>query len=75
VRIYGNADEREGDALVLGAQRAKAVRDYLLGAGVPAERVGSTTYGLDLPSSASSDESSWALNRRVQTKLVSVSRD
>lgn len=73
-RIYGNADEREGDALELGAQRAKAVRDYLLGAGVSSEQVGSTTYGLDLPFSRTSDEASWALNRRVQTKLVAVSR-
>ncbi|MEC9343466.1 MAG: caspase family protein [Pseudomonadota bacterium] len=75
VRVYGNADEREGDALVLGAQRAKAVRDYLLGAGVPPEQVGSTTHGLDRPAGASSDEASWALNRQVQTRLVSVSRD
>lgn len=73
--IYGNADEREGDALVLGAQRAKAVRDFLLGAGVPPDQVGSTTHGLDLPLNTMSNEEAWAYNRRVTTKLVSISRD
>jgi hypothetical protein len=51
------------------------VRDYLWGCGVPPEQVGSTNDRLDLPLSPSSDEVSWALNRRVETGLVSVSRN
>lgn len=74
-RIYGNADEQETNARVLGAQRAKAVRDYLLGCGVPPEQIGSTTYGLDRPVARTADEAARAMNRRVETQLVSVARD
>ncbi len=75
VRIYGNADQQETEPLMLGAQRAKAIRDHLLGAGVQPKQVGSTTFGLEDPPSRSSDEASRALSRMVQTKLISVARD
>lgn len=72
-RVYGNADERESDdAVMLGARRARAVRDYLIGAGVPGEQVGSTTFGLLEPLANQRDEAAWAMNRRVETRLVSV---
>ena len=51
VRIEGNADERGTREynLALGARRANAVRDYLVGRGVAAGRIATISYGKEQP--------------------------
>ena len=66
VRIEGNCDER-GTAeynLALGERRAVAVKEYLLAAGVPADRISTISYGKERPVAPGHDESAWQLNRR-----------
>ncbi len=65
--IEGHCDER-GTAeynLALGEKRAKAVMDYLIAYGIPAERLSIISYGEERPFSYGHDEKAWALNRRA----------
>jgi peptidoglycan-associated lipoprotein len=52
--------------LALGARRAKAVMDYLVGAGVSADRLTTISLGETQPKHDNSQETSRRLNRRVQ---------
>jgi len=64
--VEGHCDER-GTAeynLGLGERRAKAVKDYLVAAGVPADRVATISYGKERPFVLGHDESAWKWNRR-----------
>ena len=64
--IEGHCDER-GTAeynLSLGERRAKAVRDYLVGVGIPADRIVTISYGEERPFVLGHDESAWKWNRR-----------
>ena len=66
VRIEGNCDER-GTAeynLALGERRATAVKEYLLAAGIPADRISTISYGKERPVAPGHDEGAWQLNRR-----------
>jgi peptidoglycan-associated lipoprotein len=66
VLLEGHCDER-GTAeynLALGERRAKAVKDYLVGAGIPADRVSTISYGEERPFVLGHDESAWKWNRR-----------
>ena len=66
VTIEGHCDER-GTAeynLALGERRAKAVKDYLVAAGIPAERIATVSYGEERPFVLGHDESAWKWNRR-----------
>ena len=66
ITIEGHCDER-GTAeynLALGERRAKAVKDYLVAAGIPAERIATVSYGEERPFVLGHDESAWKWNRR-----------
>lgn len=66
VFIDGNCDERGTVEynLALGERRAAAARDYLVGLGVPADRLSTTSYGKEKPLCTESVESCWSRNRR-----------
>jgi outer membrane protein OmpA-like peptidoglycan-associated protein len=68
LEVQGHADERGSSEfnLKLSTNRAKAVRQYLVDAGVAPERLVIQGYGEDQPLQAGSDEAAWAQNRRVQ---------
>jgi peptidoglycan-associated lipoprotein len=64
--VEGHCDER-GTAeynLGLGERRAKAVKDYLIAAGIAADRVSTISYGKERPFVLGHDESAWKWNRR-----------
>jgi len=64
--IEGHTDER-GTAeynLGLGERRAKSVKDYLIAAGIAADRVSTISYGKERPFVLGHDESAWKWNRR-----------
>jgi peptidoglycan-associated lipoprotein len=64
--IEGHCDERGTSEynLALGARRAKAVRDALIGQGISAGRLSTVSYGEELPVCKDKNESCWARNRR-----------
>ena len=70
--IEGHADERGTREynLALGARRASAVRNFLVGEGVAADRLRSVTYGKERPEALCSDESCWSVNRRGVTVMA-----
>ena len=69
--IEGHADERGTREynLALGARRATAVKNYLVGAGVAASRVETISYGKERPAVMGSTEAAWSQNRRGVTVL------
>jgi OOP family OmpA-OmpF porin len=63
--LAGHADVREGkgdEAVGLSQQRASMVREYLIAAGVPADRVRTMAFGHTRPAYDGSDP----VNRRVE---------
>jgi len=66
VTIEGHCDERGTSEynLALGERRAKAVKDYLIAAGVAADRIATVSYGKERPFVLGHDESAWKWNRR-----------
>ena len=66
VIVEGHCDERGTREynLALGARRANAVKDYLVAAGVSADRIQTISYGKDRPAELGSNEAAWAANRR-----------
>jgi len=64
--IEGHCDERgtEEYNLALGDRRAAAVREYLAGLGVTAERVQTVSYGKERPFCEQENESCFQQNRR-----------
>ena len=67
VQIEGHCDERGGHQynLALGERRAKAVRDYLVAAGVQAKRLATISYGKERTVTEGHDEGAWSKNRRA----------
>ncbi len=74
VEIEGHCDERGASEynLALGARRARAVRDALVGMGIGSDRLSTVSYGEELPLCKESNESCWSQNRRVH--LVDIGR-
>jgi peptidoglycan-associated lipoprotein len=69
--VEGHADERGTREynLALGARRAAATRDYLIGRGVSANRLKTISYGKERPVAVCDDISCWSQNRRAVTTL------
>jgi peptidoglycan-associated lipoprotein len=67
VEIEGHCDERGSSEynLALGARRARAVRDALVGMGIGSDRLSTVSYGQELPLCKESNEACWSTNRRV----------
>jgi peptidoglycan-associated lipoprotein len=66
VTVEGHCDER-GTAeynLALGERRAKAGKDYLVAAGIAADRIATISYGKERPFVVGHDENAWKWNRR-----------
>jgi peptidoglycan-associated lipoprotein len=72
VELEGHCDNRGTIEynLALGAKRAKAVQDYLVGQGVAAERLKTISYGKELPLCQQDTEECWARNRRVHSAVL-----
>ena len=72
VRIEGHADSRgETDHNeLLSAQRAAAVMETLIRAGVPADRISVNSYGEQHSSAAENDLDGLAMERRVQLTVI-----
>ena len=76
VRIEGNADERGTREynLALGARRANAVREFLVGQGVSGSRIETLSYGKERPIDGGSSEDAWAKNRNARTAITDGAR-
>ena len=70
--IEGHADERGTREynLALGARRAQAVKDFLVGQGVAASRLTTVSYGKERPIDGRSNAEGWARNRNGYTNIV-----
>jgi len=73
VTVEGHCDERGTREynLALGARRANAVKEYLVGLGVSAGRVDTISYGKERPICTQSSEDCYAQNRRGVTTVTS----
>ncbi|PZQ63978.1 MAG: peptidoglycan-associated lipoprotein Pal [Phenylobacterium zucineum] len=73
-RIAGNADERGTREynLALGARRAAATRQALIGLGVSASRLETISYGKERPLDPASTEEAWARNRNAHTVVIGL---
>ena len=69
--VEGHADERGTREynLALGARRAAATRDFLIGKGVASNRLKTISYGKERPVAVCDDISCWSQNRRAVTTL------
>jgi peptidoglycan-associated lipoprotein len=72
IRIEGHCDERGTTEynLALGDRRARAAKEYLVSAGVPAQRLRTISYGKEKPLDPGHSESAWASNRRAEFVFV-----
>jgi OmpA-OmpF porin, OOP family len=72
IRVEGHTDSRGSAAynLDLSKRRAAAVRTYLTGRGVLAERLESEGFGEGKPLVKGENEAAWAKNRRVDFFIV-----
>ena len=68
ITIAGHADERGTREynLALGQRRAESVADYLALKGISKSRLTVKSYGEEMPAVSSSNERSWARNRRAE---------
>jgi len=66
ITVEGHADERGTREynLALGERRAVSAKNYLVAAGVKADRVKTVSYGKERPAVLGSNETAWAQNRR-----------
>lgn len=72
VTLEGHADERGTREynLALGERRAAAAKNYLVAAGIAADRVKTVSYGKERPAVLGSNEAAWAQNRRAVTVVA-----
>jgi peptidoglycan-associated lipoprotein len=72
VSVEGHCDERNTEAynLALGERRANAVKEYLIGLGVPGDRIQTVSYGKGRPLCTDHDETCWQQNRRAEFLLM-----
>lgn len=67
VAIEGHCDERGTNEynMALGAKRADSVKRFLVDSGISASRLGTVSYGEELPLCKEQNEICWAKNRRA----------
>ena len=72
--LEGHADERGSIEynLALGGRRAESVRDFLMGLGISADRLTTTSFGEERPLVDRSDLEVWAQNRRVEFVITGI---
>ena len=68
VEVQGHTDTRGSDDynMELSERRAAAVKAYLVGQGIQAERLESRGYGETRPVDPAENKDAWAKNRRVE---------
>lgn len=73
IQIEGHCDERGTIEynLALGERRAQAVKSYLVGLGVPADRMSVISYGEEKPLVSGSGEEAFSKNRRANFLPIS----
>lgn len=69
--VEGHCDERGSNEynLSLGERRAQAVRAYIIGLGIAADKIRTVSYGEERPAAFGHDEASWSQNRRASFSL------
>ena len=72
VEFSGHTDNQGGVSSnqVLSENRAKAVRDYLINAGIEADRMTAVGFGQERPIADNNTEAGRARNRRTEYKIV-----
>ena len=72
VQVEGHADERGTREynIALSARRATTTRNFLIGQGVPANRISSIAYGKERPVALCDAEQCWSQNRRTVTVIT-----
>ncbi len=72
LRLEGHADERGTSEynIVLAGERAAAVMEFFVSAGLDAARFTTISYGEENPVAQGSNEEAWAQNRRVETVIT-----
>ncbi len=72
ITVEGHADERGTREynLALGERRANAAKNYLVGLGIDAGRIGTVSHGKERPVALGSDEQAWAQNRRAVSVVI-----
>jgi peptidoglycan-associated lipoprotein len=72
VTVEGHCDERGTVEynLSLGERRAKAAYDYLVGLGVPADRLKTVSYGKEITVCSEDTEDCWGRNRRAKPTVT-----
>ena len=70
--LAGHADKRGTPEYnrALGERRALAVREYLVGLGLPAASLFTNSYGSDRPAVQGDTEEAYAKNRRVEIGVI-----
>lgn len=70
--LAGHADKRGTPEYnrALGERRALAVREYLVGLGLPATALFTNSYGADRPAVDGDTEEAYAKNRRVEVGVI-----
>ena len=71
VTIEGHCDERGTREynLALGEKRAQAVKNYLIGLGIPSAKITTISYGKERPAVVGSNDGAWSQNRRSVTSV------
>ncbi|MGB7409182.1 MAG: peptidoglycan-associated lipoprotein Pal [Pontixanthobacter sp.] len=72
VTIEGHTDERGTREynLALGERRANAAKNYLVGLGMPANRIRTVSYGKERPTALGSNPEAWNQNRRAVSVII-----
>ncbi|MCX7819237.1 MAG: OmpA family protein [Kiritimatiellae bacterium] len=70
--IEGHCDERGSNEynLALGERRALAIRAYLIGLGIAADRIQTKSFGEEQPVAFGHNEEAWRLNRRGEFVII-----
>ena len=71
IQIAGNCDERGSTEynLALGAKRANAAKEVIVGDGVESSRISTISYGKERPLVQGSGEEVWKWNRNATTTV------
>lgn len=66
--LEGHCDERGSAAynIALGKRRAESVKAFLMGLGIPPQRLDTVSYGKSQPAVTGHNEMAWDRNRRVE---------
>ena len=77
VDVYGHTDSTGSDSYNMGLseRRARSVADYLAAHGVQPARIGTRGFGKTQPVASNDTEEGRAANRRVEIKIVPITRE